>query len=60
MLTLDNTRKYRFIHTPKPELVYRGKWQGWHQFARATDPTRIWSEVTDDELNLIEEVPSND
>jgi hypothetical protein len=40
-------------------LLYLGKnWGGdgyWHQFAKVDIPEEVWCEVTDSDLNMIEE-----
>ena len=44
----------------QPErLIYLGhNWSGngyWHQFAKIEDPTRVWCEILDSELHMLEE-----
>ena len=50
---------YRYIGTPQ-KLVYLGKnFSGngfWHQFALVKEPKKVWAEITDNELHLIEEI----
>ena len=50
---------YRWRHNHDPVLVYLGyNWSGngyWHQFQKLGDPNKVWCEVTDKELSLIEE-----
>jgi hypothetical protein len=52
-------RRYNWIGQPD-RLVYMGRnWSGngyWHQFFRIGDePTRVWCEVLDADLSMIEE-----
>jgi len=57
-MKLKRFNNYRFIHTPEPKLIYVGKENGWHQFVKAEDGRfgNVWSELLDDDLELIEEV----
>lgn len=55
---------YNWKHEPEPRLVYLGlNWSGngyWHQFAKADDETKkVWCEVTDKELPMIEPCATN-
>ena len=46
-------------HDKKRKLIYLGyNWSGngmWHQFALITNPEKIWCEVLDSDLHMIEE-----
>ena len=46
--------KYNWIGQAE-RLVYLGKRGNWHQFAKVNDPFRVWCEVADGSVNLIEE-----
>ena len=50
--------KYNWKGQPE-RLVYLGNnWSGngyWHQFAKVDDPNKVWCEVKDAELHMIEE-----
>ena len=45
-------------------LVYLGRnWSGngwWHQFRKIGDPRRVWCEVTDADLHMLEETADDD
>jgi len=51
-------KTYKWKHSPET-LEYRGRnWSGngfWHQFEKVDEPGKIWCEVLDDELHMIEE-----
>lgn len=39
----------------QPErLVYIGKKGAWHQFVRVDNPERVWCEVLDEDLHMLE------
>ena len=50
--------KYNWIGQAE-RLVYLGKnWSGngyWHQFAKVDSPEKVWCEVLDSDLRMIEE-----
>ena len=54
--------RYNFKGQPE-RLVYRGRnWSGngyWHQFELVEKPGKVWSEVLDSELWMIEETPKD-
>lgn len=40
----------------QPErLIYLGKQGCWHLFAKIENPEKIWCEVTDNDLHMLEE-----
>lgn len=52
---------YKFKHSiDTPDLVYLGyNWSGngfWHQFAKASSPLTVWSEILEDDLWMVEEI----
>ena len=50
--------KYNWIGQPE-RLVYIGKKRYgtvyWHQFEKVDDPGKVWSEVLEEDLRLLEE-----
>ena len=46
--------KYNWIGQPQ-RLIYLGKRNGWHQFAKVDSPFIVWCEVTDKDLSMLEE-----
>lgn len=46
---------YKFKHSPEI-LVYVGKVGVWHQFEKFDARGKVWSELLDDELSLLEPV----
>ena len=52
---LSKSKTYKFKHTPTL-LRYTGMFQGWHSFTRIEAPNKVWAEVLEHELNLLEEV----
>lgn len=36
-------------------LIYIGKEGNWHQFALVDNPTKVWCEVLDSDLGMLEE-----
>jgi hypothetical protein len=51
--------RYHWRHNPEPKLVYVGHNRSgngyWHQFEQAGKPGKIWCEIKDDEIHLLEE-----
>ena len=37
-------------------LIYRGKERVWHQFEKPAEPGKVWCEVLDSDLYLIEPI----
>ena len=50
---------YRFKHSPEI-LVYVGKVGVWHQFEKIDARGKVWSELLDDELAMLEDVAVSD
>jgi len=50
--------KYNWKNQPE-RLIYLGNnWSGngyWHQFAKVEEPSKIWCEIKNTELHMIEE-----
>jgi hypothetical protein len=45
---------YNWKYQPE-RLIYVGKDCCWHQFKKIGDPRRVWCEVLDEDLHMIEE-----
>jgi hypothetical protein len=39
---------------------FSGDPRTWHQFVKIDDPGKVWSEVLDSELHMLEETPDNE
>jgi hypothetical protein len=56
--TMKRGGRYNWKHQPD-RLIYLGRnWSGngyWHQFQKIGDPRRVWCEVLDDDLHMLEE-----
>ena len=46
--------KYNWKHQTE-RLVYIGKMGAWHRFALVSDPYKVWCEVLDEDLHMLEE-----
>lgn len=55
--------RYNWIGQPDM-LIYLGcNWSGngyWHQFKKIDDPRKVWCEVLDADLSMMEETPSHE
>lgn len=38
------------------KLIYQGKMGAWHQFALIENPSKVWCEVLDNDLNMLESI----
>lgn len=45
--------KYNWVKQPE-RLVYLGKLGCWHQFEKVDEPGKVWCEVLDSDLRMIE------
>lgn len=46
----------RYNWKGQPErLVYMRRFDGWHQFEKVGEPHRVWCEVLDEDLHMLEE-----
>lgn len=50
----EKAKKYNWIGQ-KERLVYLGKEGVWHQFALVEEPWKVWCEVLEQDLNMLEE-----
>ena len=46
--------KYNFVNG-REKLVYMGKEGPWHQFALVDKPGKVWAEVLEMDLSMLEE-----
>ncbi len=46
---------YNWKHASRDRLIYIGKLGHWHQFKKIGDPRAVWCEVTDEDLDMLEE-----
>lgn len=53
-VNMNKGDKYNWKEQPE-RLVYLGKEGCWHLFAKIEAPEKIWCEVTDDDLHMLEE-----
>jgi len=52
-------KKYKWKHSPEILFYLGNNWSGngyWHQFSKVESPEKVWCEVLDSELELIEQV----
>lgn len=49
---------WRWKHDHNHELIYLRRFNGWNQFALKNEPTKVWCEVLDQDLNLMEKMPA--
>ena len=54
-MKLTINKEYKFI-VCENVLIYLGKAGNWNKFAKKANPKKVWSEVLDSDLHLIEEV----
>jgi acyl dehydratase len=46
--------KYNWKNQPE-RLIYVGKKGSWHQFVKVDSPLKVWCEVLDEDLHMLEE-----
>lgn len=51
--------RYNWKHQSE-RLVYKGKAGCWHQFAKVESPWKVWCEVLDSDLRMLERTNSDE
>jgi len=50
--------KYNWVNQPE-RLIYIGQEYPWHQFEKVDEPGKVWCEVLDSDMRMLEETKDN-
>lgn len=50
--------KYNWVNQPE-KLIYMGQEYPWHQFEKVGEPGKVWCEVLDSDMRMLEETKAD-